>query len=373
MKKPLFFLLILLLTTACGTPKKIYNDSLRITFLDDFIIPSNLQFEGTTVGGLSGIDYANGTYYLVCDHSGNPRFYTANIELKGKKIDTVILTGVTSLERTSSFLRDKTLDLEAIRNNEKTGSIVLTSEGSIQNGKDPSIFEVAKDGSYISHFNLPAYFLAEGEQKPRNNGVFEGLAESYDTYAWWAGMELPLVEDGSKPKLFPTKSPIRITRFEKESREASRQFILQLGNITKIPWLYFAVNGLTELLEYAPDRFLVLERAFSAGHGTNGNTVRLFDIDARGSTNTLGHTNLRKADYSEASKKLVFNFKHIRKDLKEKIIDNIEGMTFGPDLPNGNKTLLLVSDDNFSSLGRQITQIILLEVEIRSPGITNLK
>jgi len=40
-------------------------------------------------------------------------------------------------------------------------------------------------------------------------------------------------------------------------------------------------------------------------------------------------------------------------------------MTFGPDLPNGNKTLLLVSDNNFSSFGRQISQIILMEVEIK--------
>lgn len=373
MKKPLFFLLILLLTTACGTSKKIYDDSLQITFLDDFIIPANFQFEGTTVGGLSGIEYDNGTYYLVCDHPGNPRFYTASIELKGKEIDTVIITGITSLNRTSSFLKDKTLDLEAIRYNNRTGGIVLTSEGSIQNGKDPSIFEVDKNGNYISHYDLPGYFLVEGEQQPRNNGVFEGLAESYDTNAWWTGMELPLVKDGSKPKLFSTNSPIRITRFEKETREASRQFVMQLENITKIPWLYFAVNGLTELLEFSPDRFLVLERAFSAGHGTNGNTVRLFEVDARTSTNTLGHENLRKADFREATKKLVFDFKRVRKDLKERIIDNIEGMTFGPDLPNGNKTLVLVSDDNFSSLGRQITQIILLEVEIREPGITELK
>jgi len=63
---------------------------------------------------------------------------------------------------------------------------------------------------------------------------------------------------------------------------------------------------------------------------------------------------------------LVFDFKLVQNQLKENIIDNIEGMTFGPDLPNGNKTLLLVSDNNFSSLGRQISQIILMEVEIKN-------
>ena len=369
MKKWLLLLLIILVTTACGTSKRLHTDTIKLTFLDDFIIPSNFQFEGTTVGGLSGIEYHNGNYYLVCDHPGNPRYYSAIIELQGREIDTVILTGHTSLNRTG-FLKDKTLDLEAIRYNAKKDQIVLASEGSIQNGKDPAIFEVDLKGNYISHYSLPSYFLGEGEQKPRNNGVFEGLAESYDQKGYWAGMELPLVKDGSKPKLFPTKSPVRITLFDKESGEATRQFVMQLENITKIPWLYFAVNGLTELLEYAPNRFLVLERAFSAGHGTGGNTVRIFDVDAGNATNTLDFENLRRSDYREATKKLVFDFKKVRKDLKEKIIDNIEGMTFGPDLPNGNKTLLLVSDDNFSSLGRQITQIILLEVEFKEAGIT---
>jgi hypothetical protein len=29
-------------------------------------------------------------------------------------------------------------------------------------------------------------------------------------------------------------------------------------------------------------------------------------------------------------------------------LDNFEGMAFGPDLPDGARTLLLVSDDNFN-------------------------
>ena len=370
MKISFLFFLLILVATACGTSKKLHTTSLQLTFLDDFVIPSNYQLEGTTVGGLSGIEYNNGTYYLVSDHPGNPRFYNATIELKGREIDTVILHGLTTLNRSAGFLKDNTLDLEAIRYHAKKEQFVLASEGSIQNGKDPAIFEVDPEGNYLSHYTLPSYFLAKGEQKPRNNGVFEGLAESYDQKGYWAGMELPLLKDGSKPKLFPTKSPIRITYFDIESGEATRQFVYQLENITKIPWLYFAVNGLTELLEYAPNRFLVLERAFSAGHGTGGNTVRIFDVDAGEATNTLNFQNLRKSNYREATKQLVFDFKNVRKDLKEKIIDNIEGMTFGPDLPNGNKTLLLVSDDNFSSLGRQITQIILLEVEFKEAGIS---
>ncbi len=365
MKKHLLLLFLAVIAASCGTTKNIDSRNIELSFLDDFILPENLEVGGTKVGGLSGIEYYDDTYYLVCDHPGNPRFYKANIEINQKKIDTVSISEVIELDRTSGFLKNNTLDLEAIRYDVKKNELVLSSEGSINNGKDPSIFHITPNGEFLLNYSLPDYFSASGEQKPRNNGVFEGLAESFDKSGYWAGMELPLEKDGSKPKLFPTKSPIRITHFNKSTGEPTRQFVMQLENITKIPWMYFAVNGLTEILEYAPNRFLVLERAFSAGHGTNGNTVRIFDVDARNASNTLNIGNLRKEDYTAATKKLIFDFKSVRKQLKENIIDNLEGMTFGPDLHNGNKTLLLVSDDNFSSIGKQISQIILMEVAIK--------
>jgi 3-phytase len=45
-------------------------------------------------------------------------------------------------------------------------------------------------------------------------------------------------------------------------------------------------------------------------------------------------------------------------------IDNIEGMTFGPPLPDGRQALVVVSDNNFSS--GQFTQFIVLAVDIRA-------
>jgi hypothetical protein len=41
-------------------------------------------------------------------------------------------------------------------------------------------------------------------------------------------------------------------------------------------------------------------------------------------------------------------------------VDNVEGVTWGPTLPDGERTLLLVSDNNFSA--SQITQVIALAV-----------
>jgi 3-phytase len=47
-------------------------------------------------------------------------------------------------------------------------------------------------------------------------------------------------------------------------------------------------------------------------------------------------------------------------------IDNIEGMTFGPPLPDGRQTLIVVSDNNFNP--GQFTQIIALAVDIEPAG-----
>ncbi|MCF4101252.1 esterase-like activity of phytase family protein [Gillisia sp. M10.2A] len=365
MKKIVSLLCLSCLLISCSASKNISNSKVKITFLDDYIIPEDLEIKNTRVGGLSGIDFYNDTYYIICDHPSNPRFYTASIFINKNKLDTVIISNVVKLDRTNETLKNNTMDMEAIRFHTSRNNFLITSEGSISNGKDPGIYEITKEGKYLSHYSLPDYFKAAGTQKPRNNGVFEGLSISYNNSGFWSGMELPLVEDGPKPKLFPTRSYIRITEFKDATKEAEFQFAMKLGGIKKIPWKYFAVNGLTELLEYAPKQFIVLERAFSAGHGSNGNTVRLFDVNANKATNTLTYNNLRKEDIRLAEKQLIFDFKSIKKQLKEQIIDNIEGMTFGPDLPNGNKSLLLISDNNFNSMGKQISQLILLEVEFK--------
>ena len=44
--------------------------------------------------------------------------------------------------------------------------------------------------------------------------------------------------------------------------------------------------------------------------------------------------------------------------------DNIEGMTFGPPLPDGRLPLVLVSDNNFAAT--QTTQFIVLVLELES-------
>ena len=56
-----------------------------------------------------------------------------------------------------------------------------------------------------------------------------------------------------------------------------------------------------------------------------------------------------------AKKKLILNM-----DDLGIYVDNVEGMTFGPNLPNGHKSMIMVVDNNFSLLEK--TQFFLFEV-----------
>lgn len=361
MKKTFLLFFLALAFVGCKSSRTGSTSNVQVRFLDDYNIKSGLQVKGTEVGGLSGVDYHDGSFYMVSDHPTTPRIYVASIKISEEKIDTIQISDVILLDKDHESLRNQHLDLEGILFQPVEGNFVLSSEGNIKSKKDPMLFRVSKEGNFVNSFALPGNLLAESKQKPRNNGTLEGLSESFDKEGVWTAMELPLKTDGPKPKLYPTKSPVRITYFDKETGEAVKQFPYRLEGIAKIPWLYFAVNGVTDLLEYAPDKFLILERGFAAGHGQKGNTVRIFDVDASLATNTLDINNLRVAFNNPAKKKLLYDFKWAKKFLSQEIIDNIEGITFGPTLDNGNQSLILISDNNFNSMGQQLNQVILLE------------
>lgn len=134
----------------------------------------------------------------------------------------------------------------------------------------------------------------------------------------------------------------------------------------------FATNGLTDLLSVGDREFIAIERSFAAGATTpgtpvTGNTIRLFHVDARGATDISGISDLRGATYTAATKTLLLDLSTLKNDDGSALaLDNIEGLTFGPNI-DGKRTLILVSDNNFS--GSQFTQFVALEVSaVPEPG-----
>jgi hypothetical protein len=84
--------------------------------------------------------------------------------------------------------------------------------------------------------------------------------------------------------------------------------------------------------------------------------VRLFEVTTRGATNIAGLDSIAGQDVRPVRKELVADMA----DLGLSTVDNVEGMTWGPKLRTGERTLLLVSDDNFSAT--QVTQVVALAI-----------
>ena len=358
MKHIYFFAVLALFFSSCSI-----THQNKLTFLDEYVLADSIAFKNTIIGGLSGVDFVNDQYYFVVDDDKNPRVLISDISIFDNKIHSVNFKDVILLnDSTSNFYKENALDLESVFVDEYTNEIYLVSEGSINNNKLPTVFKIDKNGIFLEQFKLPKNL--SNIKTIKHNAAFEASSKSIDQKGFWVAMEGPLNVDGEEPTFSKTSSPIRITYFDKTSKNATKQFAYQLENITKPAKGDINLNGVTAILEYKENQFLVVERTYQNGYGIHGNIVRIFDVVIdENSTNTLDIDSLKTSKFIPLKKRLVFNFEGIKDKLTENSIDNIEGITFGPQLPNGNKSLLLISDDNFQVYGKQLNQFILLELQ----------
>ena len=335
----------------------------RLRLIGESRLPHKLQFQNTTVGGLSGLDFnpASGMLYLLSDDGGGqspPRFYTARLALTAGMLGNIELTGVTFLQGLNSP------DPEAIRWHAPSKTLLWTSEGNALLAAAPSLQQTRPDGSLARTLKLPEMFdfglldIAKN-QGPRINKTFEGLAITPDGGSAWVAMEAALRQDGPEATLQAPGGPCRFTQIDIASGAVLRQIAHVPDAIPRAPSPpgADADNGVVEVLMLDAHRMLVLERAYMAGLGpAQRNSMRLYVIDIRQATNTLNIAALESANHTSPAKTLVANLTNFPALTR---LDNTEGMCWGPTLPNGNRTLLFVSDDNFNP--RQITQFLAFE------------
>jgi 3-phytase len=134
-------------------------------------------------------------------------------------------------------------------------------------------------------------------------------------------------------------STVRILRYDLKSRRLERQWRYETDPVAEppVPPTAFSVNGVVELLPLDHDTLISMERSFSVGAPGTGNTIRLYEVELRGDV---------------ARKRLLLDLDELGIPL-----DNVEGMTFGPRLRHGDRSLVLVSDNNFAAA--QFTQFLL--------------
>lgn len=333
-------------------------------------LPHRLSFQGTTVGGLSAVDYdpASDLYYLLSDDRsdlGPARFYTARMTMQADRLGTPELLSVAPLRqangqpypgRRQASAGVEVPDPEGLRRRPGTQTLLWTSEGDFKRGFGPALREIRPDGMLLREFPLPAMFQvdASGRTGPRDNLTFEGLALTPDGAGAWVAMEAALWQDGPVPTVDRPGGPCRFTLFDLGQGQALRQIAYVPDAIPEPPKPADALadNGVSEILMLDAHRLLVLERAYMSGVG---NSLRLYQIDTREASDTLALPVLRSGNHRPAPKTLVADFSRLGLSR----LDNTEGMSWGPTLPNGRRTLVVVSDDNFNP--DQITQFAAFE------------
>ncbi len=376
----LFISLILLVSiTACTVPRRVNANErifldLSLEFLDRYELPKT-TFENTSVGGLSAITYDRNRdrFYVLSDDRSNraaARFYTVKMNFKPKAdpegiaIDNLKFEGVTFLkDEQRNTYKPGTIDSEGIALSPR-GTVFISSEGDTTKNIKPFIGEFdLETGQKKINVPIPQRYLWD-EDKQNLKGVQENLAfESLtiatsglladDPFRLFTATESALAQDRELEVEAETKDKIRflhyvINPFGNPVLVAEHLYLLEPASIETIS------NGLSELVALDTDGyFLSLERTLSF----TGAGAKIFQTIIGNASDTSNIASL-KGELNQVislKKQLLFDFQQLGIYL-----DNIEGMTLGPRLPDGSQSLILVSDDNFNE--EQVTQFWLFRL-----------
>jgi hypothetical protein len=352
------------------------NTISSLRFIGQVLVPFNFPFRNSTVGGLSSIGFRpdNNTYYIISDDQSAlqaARFYVATLNFDASSFRDVTFEQVITLKRPdgSTFPnaatdRQNTVDPEGLAYNPLSGTLFWSSEGERLPANNPPLLvqpfirEVNPAGEHVREFALPEQFtFKQGETGPRRNGVFEGLSVSEDGKFLFAALEEPLFEDGPRAAPNPTNAVVRILKMDLDGRSVVAQYAYPLDKVHAAPNPpgQFELNGVVEVVAMTETKMLVMERSFAFGVLPEF-SVKIYEADFGQATDVKGINALAGASYTPAAKKLIADVSGPGTFR----VDNLEGMTFGPRLPNGNRSLVMVSDNNFNAL--QVTQFLAWEV-----------
>ena len=346
--------------TTAGAKSKVPG----LQFLGQAIVATGTTFAGTTVGGLSSITYdrKRGVYYAISDDQSNVRFYTLTLGVSDGSLTNgdVLFTGVTTFkDQNGQPFAAQTVDPEGLVLT-KAGTLIATSEGFSNRLIDPWIREFSLAGNQLRALTVPSPFLpnATGTRGVRLNLGFESAGVPPNGRFVYSATENALVQDG--PAAGTTaRSPARLLRYNLRTGKLDRQWLYWTEPIAEspVPPTNFAVNGIVEVLPLNNEHLLTMERSFSVGAPDTGNTIKLFQVKVAGATNVNGADSLagRLDSIRPVQKTLLLDL-----DTLGIPLDNVEGLTLGPKLPDGRQSLVLVSDNNFAAA--QFTQFLLFAI-----------
>lgn len=366
-----------LAASVVGSPAAAVSDRARqpdLGYAGESTLAAGLTYQGTVVGGLSSITYdaKRDVYYAISDAQPGPaqgpaRFYTLQVDTSDGRLDPgdVDVVGVTLLTDAAGVpLAPGTVDPEGLTLTAQD-TLIVTSEGFATTKVAPFVREFSLAGRQIREIPLPAYTTPDGATTGvRQNLGLESAAVTPDGRHLLTGFENALVQDGPASTL-TTTSASRLLDIELASGTVRNEYVYRDDAVAEpsVPAGQFTVSGLVEVLPFNRRFGLAMERSFSVGAG---NTIRLYRYALAGADDVSGVADLDDAaPVREAGKELVLDLDSLVAS-EGLTLDNIEGMTLGPRLPDGGRALLLVSDNNFTP--GQVSQFLLFSADGVGPA-----
>jgi hypothetical protein len=337
----------------------------KLEFIGEAKIPTGTQFLSTEIGGLSGLTYDSqkDLYYAISDDRGQKgpaRIYSFKINLKDGCLgptDLLPQSVIRLTDEANASFAVNGIDAEGIAFEPGVG-LWVSSEGEAKTLIPPFVRLFSLFGRQQRSLDLPAKLMPTATSGVRNNAALESLTLSPSNQFLYTGTEVAIVQDGTEPTI-KDRSSSRIYQFDRASGKVVGEFVYPVESIaqpTLTPGLQS--TGLVELLAVSDRRLIAMERSYSTlatpVAGQSGMTIRIFSIDLTNATNIMANEGLVKtpiATLKPVQKTLLLDLKDLKIPL-----DNVEGMTFGPRLLNGLRTLVLVSDNNFDP--KQFTQFL---------------
>jgi hypothetical protein len=336
----------------------------RLSFVADFVLPFAGRETGVEFGGLSGLafDPGIGAWLGVSDDRRSPRWFMLGIGFTPAGLSVDVSPAVLAETAASNPLVPSALDFESV-GLLPNGDLLIGSEGDLVDGvQHPhSVVRYTRDGRFVSAVSLPPHFLGDPEGTPaqglRGNLGFEGMAMAPDGSRAWLAAEGPLAQDDEPPTI-GRGFRARLLELVASGNTfvPGRELVYEVAGTPHPDALgpdgTMIADGVVELLWLNDEELLSMERSFMRDATSGVNLVRIYHVRLAGADDVRGVESLGDAPRARAvAKTLLLDLADIAHELRPSLVrlDNFEAMAWGPTLPDGTRTLLIVSDDNFSS------------------------
>jgi hypothetical protein len=283
--------------------------------------------------GLSGLARINDNeYYVVNDKFG--LLHKAEI---GMDLDTGMIT---NFERKTTVKLEKRIDLEAVVWDSSNNVVIVVDE------RDCTIRSFNPDtGKEVGNIKVPEVYHSSSRIV---NASFESLAMSPDGLCLWTCNESALRKDGPEA-CADSGTDVRIQRYRRTDLSSpwvpDGQWVYQTEKNPSIMLANKRVCGIAELLVMPDGKLVALERRLKFAKWTLPSIVcGLYEIDFEGATDVSSFTTLRNAEFKRVKKKCLFS--------ANTGFGIYEGVSFGPTLNDGSKTLILISDGDEGATSR---------------------